>query len=246
MIVLAHLSDPHFDGSARNAERAAQVMAYLSDPALPIDAILVTGDIADHGLPTEYEQAAKILSAPHPVLTCPGNHDVRGAYREVLLGEPASNEPINQLCRMAGATFAMCDSSIPGEDAGLLADETLAWLEGVLGDTAEGTPIFVCFHHPPVVLHAPLADAIRLRQEERLADLIARHPQVVAVLCGHAHTPAASTFAGRPVLVAPGVTSTLKLPFEPGDTIDLRVPPALAFHILDDDWRLTSHYRLAT
>lgn len=66
MIVLAHLSDPHFDGSARNAKRAAQVMAYLSDPALPIDAILVTGDIADHGLPTEYEQAAKILSAPHP------------------------------------------------------------------------------------------------------------------------------------------------------------------------------------
>ncbi|MET0492684.1 MAG: hypothetical protein ABW000_06080 [Actinoplanes sp.] len=38
----------------------------------------------------------------------------------------------------------------------------------------------------------------------RLAALIAAHPQVAAVLTGHAHTAAASTFAERPLLVAPG------------------------------------------
>jgi 3',5'-cyclic-AMP phosphodiesterase len=71
-----------------------------------------------------------------------------------------------------------------------------------------------------------------------------RHPRVVAVLCGHAHTAAASTFAGRPLLVAPGVVSTLRLPWENADTMDRTMPPALAFHILDEAGRLTTHYRM--
>jgi hypothetical protein len=65
-------------------------------------------------------------------------------------------------------------------------------------------------------------------------------------VCGHAHTPAASTFAGRPLLVAPGVVSTLRLPWEHGEVLDHSLPPAIAFHVLDDEWRLTTHYRLVS
>lgn len=244
MIVVAHLSDTHFDGGERNADRAVRVMAYLNDLARPVDAVLVTGDIADHGLPAEYDQANKILSSPYPVLRCPGNHDVRGAYQEVLLGQPSSDAPINQAHRVGGAVFAMCDSTIPGRDDGFLSEETIAWLESVLADSPDDAPVFVCFHHPPVELHIPLIDGIRQRGEQRLADLVSRYPQVVAILCGHAHTAAASTFAGRPLLVAPGVVSTLKLPWERGGVIDFELPPAVAFHILDEDHRLTTHYRV--
>lgn len=53
------------------------------------------------------------------------------------------------------------------------------------------------------------------------------------------------TFAGRLLLVAPGVASTLRLPWETDIDLDLQMPPALAFHVLDDEWRLTTHYRLA-
>lgn len=56
MIVLAHISDLHLDGGERNAERAARVMSYLNGFAQPVDALLVTGDIADHGLAAEYEE----------------------------------------------------------------------------------------------------------------------------------------------------------------------------------------------
>jgi Icc protein len=79
-----------------------------------------------------------------------------------------------------------------------------------------------------------------------LAQLVARHPQVVAIPCGHAHSAAASTFAGRPLLVAPGIVSTLRLPWERGEAVDWRLPPAIAFHVLDDDRRLTTHYRVIT
>jgi 3',5'-cyclic AMP phosphodiesterase CpdA len=242
MIVFAQLSDIHLDLSDRNEERAARVMRYLNDLPRPLDAVLVTGDLADHGLATEYEQVAKVLVSPQPVFICPGNHDIRGPYREVLLGEPASEEPINRVHRVGEARFLMCDSSIPGRDDGLLADETIDWIEATLAtDTG---PAFICFHHPPVTLSIPLVDEIRQFREERLAAVVQRHNEIVAVLCGHAHTGAASTFAGRPVIVAPGVVSTALLPWESGGVVSYDLPPAVAFHILDDEARLTTHYRV--
>jgi 3',5'-cyclic-AMP phosphodiesterase len=245
MLVVAQLSDIHLDGSERNAERAERVMAYLNGLPRPIDAVLVTGDIADHGLASEYEEARKILVSPHPLFTCPGNHDIRAPYREGLLGEPAGDEPINRAHRAGGAVFALCDSSIPGRPEGFLADETLEWLDALLSAEPE-SPAFVCFHHPPLVLHAPYVDQIRQHGEERLAELIGRHPQVVGVLCGHAHTGAATTFAGRPLLVAPGVVSTIMLPWESDEIVDYQMPPVVAFHVLDDDRRLTTHYRVVS
>jgi Icc protein len=249
MIVFAQLSDLHLDGSNERAGRAAAVITYLNGLSMPVDAVLVTGDIADHGLPAEYEQARAILSASRsPVFCCPGNHDARAAYREVLLGDHGPADPaapVNQVHCQGGALVALCDSTIPDRDDGYLADETISWLDGVLAGH-RGTASLVCFHHPPAALHSPDVDTIRQFGEQRLAGVIAGHPQVVAILCGHAHTPAATSFAGRPLLVAPGVASTLVLPWEHGGGTDDRAPAAIAFHLLDDHQRLVTHYRVVT
>ncbi len=241
MIVFAQLSDTHLDGSQHRADRVRAVMASLAGGRAPLDAVLVTGDVADHGLPSEYEQARSLLAGPWPVLICPGNHDERAAFRRVLLGGEG-DLPINQVHRMPGAVFALCDSTIPGHDDGYLADDTLAWLDSELrADPA--TPAFVVLHHQPVLLHTETSDVIRLSGEDRLAAVIGRHPQVIAVLCGHAHSAAATTFAGRPLLVAPGVVSTSALPWEKRDRADLAAPPAVAYHALGGDGRLITHYR---
>ena len=241
MIVFAQLSDTHLDGSRPRADRVRAVMASLAGGRAPLDAVLVTGDIADHGLPGEYEQARSLLTGPWPVLFCPGNHDERTAFRRVLLGGDG-DLPINQVHRMPGAVFVLCDSTIPDNDDGYLADETLAWLDDELG-ADPATPAFVVLHHQPVLLHTVTSDVIRLFGEDRLAAVIGRHPQVVAVLCGHAHSAAATTFAGRPLLVAPGVVSTSALPWEERDSADLTAPPAVAYHALGDDGLLITHYR---
>ncbi len=241
MLVIAHLSDTHFDGDPRVTERSRRVMDYLDGLPGPLDAILVSGDIADHGLTSEYELARTHLTSPrYPVLLLPGNHDRRGTFRETLLGGPPGEQPINQVAKVGDTVFALCDSSIPGRPDGLLSDDTLAWLESVL---REGAPTFVCFHHPPVTVHEPTIDRIRLGDADRLAEVLRRHDNAVAVLCGHAHTGAASTFAGRPVLVAPGVYSTLLLPWESDRVVDRDLPPALAFHVYAEG-RLTTHYRV--
>ncbi|MEV0321896.1 metallophosphoesterase [Streptomyces sp. NPDC050658] len=243
-ILLAQISDLHLDGSERSTERAARVMDYLGELPQPVDALLVTGDIADHGTPAEYEEAAELLKAPFPVLTCPGNHDVRTAYREALLGEEPAEGPINRVHRVGRAAILMCDSTIPGRDEGRLAPETYDWITGTLDALPPKTPALLAFHQPPVALHHPLPDAHRLEHPEQLAALMAKHPQVTAVITGHAHTAATSTFADRPLIVGPAVTWTLRLPWEGPSPADRTQPPALAFHVLDNTNRLTTHYRV--
>ncbi|MER7951451.1 metallophosphoesterase [Streptomyces sp. NPDC096079] len=249
MIVIAHVSDVHLDAERRSQDRTRAVLRYLEELPYDLAAVLVTGDVADHGAPDEYAVARELLTSRHPLLVCPGNHDDRAAFRKGLLtAETAVRDdaPVNQVLRGEGFVIALCDSSVPGEDQGLLEDETLAWLDGVLADTPRDVPVLVAFHHPPVPLHTPYVDGIRQFGEERLAALAARHPHLTAFLAGHAHTAAATTFAGRPLLVAPGVVSALRLPWENPTGhphVHLDLPPALAFHVLDEDGRLTTHYR---
>ena len=95
MILAAQLSDTHFDGKPRNIERVERVMAFLADLPRRPDVILVTGDVTDSGRPEQYAEARLALAADLPVCVLPGNHDDRGAFRSVLLGEPASTAPIN-------------------------------------------------------------------------------------------------------------------------------------------------------
>jgi Icc protein len=245
MLVLAQVSDFHVDGGTRSVARAERVMGYLAALPRPVDAVLVTGDVADHGTAGEYRAAREVLRSEVPVLACPGNHDLRAPFRRVLLGHPDGDErPVNQVHRVAGATVALCDSTIPGRDDGRLAEETIAWLDAVLGDAPDG-PALVAMHHPPVALGIPFVDDIRQRDGQRLEEVLRRHPQVVAVLCGHAHTAASTQFAGRPLVVAPGVATTAMLPLErpEGPVLDAELPASIAFHVLDGE-RLTSHFRV--
>ncbi|GIH29248.1 3',5'-cyclic adenosine monophosphate phosphodiesterase CpdA [Acrocarpospora phusangensis] len=252
MIVLAHVSDVHIDGSDRNTERTTRIMSYVE--GLDVTAVLVTGDIADNGAEDEYTIAQAALKTRHPSIICPGNHDIRAPFRKVLLDSspgPSSpvtlsddvpDAPVNQVLRVPGATIILCDSSIPGRPDGRLDDATLAWLDATL--TTETGPVFVGMHHPPTPLGIPYVDGIGLQEPENLAAILERHPHVVATLVGHAHTAAATTFANRPLLVAPGVVSTALPPFESTTRppVDYDLPPAFALHIFDNG-HLTTHYR---
>ncbi|MFD9905262.1 metallophosphoesterase [Streptomyces sp. NPDC059063] len=246
MLVLAQISDLHLDGTPRATERAERVLDHLRTLPGTLDALLVTGDIADHGAESEYKEAARLLftDAPWPVLTCPGNHDVRAPYRTGLLDEPPSDAPVNRSHRVGDTEILMVDSSLPGSDEGLIDEETYAWIKDRLDALNGRTPVLLSFHHHPVEMHHPRLDTWRLRHPEPLADLVERHPEIVALIIGHAHTPAATTFAGRPLVVGPGVTSTLRLPWEGEGLVSLDAPVGLAFHVLDDERRLTTHFRV--
>lgn len=59
MVLLAQISDLHLDGTERATRRAAKTMDYLRGLPRPVDALLVTGDIADHADVSEYKEATR-------------------------------------------------------------------------------------------------------------------------------------------------------------------------------------------
>src|SRR5215207_8374612 len=95
-MLLVQVSDLHLDGSAVRYERAARVLAYVAGLD-GVAAVLVSGDIADHGTPAEYAEARELLAGlPQRVLSCPGNHDVREPYEQVLLGRAPHGGAVNE------------------------------------------------------------------------------------------------------------------------------------------------------
>lgn len=246
MILVAQVSDTHFDLGTRNTERAQRVMAYLADLRRRPDVIVVTGDITDSGKPEQYAEARMALQADIPVYAIPGNHDERSAFREVLLGVPPVDAPVNQVHRAGDLTLILLDSSDPGQSSGRIAQETYDWLAATLAATPADAAVLLALHHPPVLLHSPIVDPIALVEPERLAAVVAGDERIVATLAGHAHTAGTSTFGGRPLLLGPSTASVLGGEWElapPERVMDYAPEPAVALHVLDDDHRLTTHFR---
>ena len=244
-MVVAHVSDTHVGNAVQDpAPRMAALMDHLLAMSPRPDVLLVTGDVADHGLAEEYAAARAWLDRwPGPLAVCPGNHDVRSAFVEGL-GVPARS-----VTEAAGLRFVMLDSLVDAVDGvrvdeGRLGADQLAWLDRALG--ASDVPAFVCLHHPPTTIGLELMDPIRLVDGDDLAAVLDHHPHVVATLVGHAHTMSATTFAGRPLLVGGGVVSTVTADAEPVDTLWYAAPPGLALHLVDDTERpprVTTHWR---
>jgi 3',5'-cyclic AMP phosphodiesterase CpdA len=246
VLVIAHLSDTHFGATPEAAGRVRRVLEALLAMDPRPDVLLHTGDVADHGLPDEYAEAVEVLSAwPGPMPISPGNHDVRAAYAAAFLPD-ADVAKADRAHEVGGTRFLMLDSLVDAvdgvrQDHGLLGADTLAWLDAELA--GDDRPSFVCLHHPPVEIGVSLMDPIRLVDADDLAAVLGPHAHVVATLVGHAHTMAASTFAGRPLLIGGGVVSTVSLDQEDLPLLWYDAPPSYAIHLLHDDGRLTTHWR---
>ncbi|MEU8261713.1 metallophosphoesterase [Micromonospora sp. NPDC048999] len=243
-MLIAHLSDPHVGLRPDAADRFRQVVSHLVAVRPAPDVVILTGDVADHGMPEEYELARKILAPMAiPVVVGTGNHDVREHFAAAFA--PGHEGPVDTAIDVGGYRFLMLDSLVPAPpggrvDYGTLSPQTLDWLDRHLDD---GRPSFVCLHHPPVDIHVRPADNVKLTNAAELEAVLRRHGNVVAVLVGHAHTMCATTFAGLPLLIGGGITSTVCLDEEDMPSPNTAVAPTLAWHLVGEDNRVVTHWR---
>jgi 3',5'-cyclic AMP phosphodiesterase CpdA len=182
----------------------------------PVDAILVSGDLAEHGAPEEYALAAELIGTLGiPVHVLPGNKDDRATMRKAFDLPGEADAPIDYAADLGPLRLIVVDSTIPGEDRGDLMPAQLEWLEAELAGAA-GRPTIVAMHQPPLVTGMADWDGVIMRPADReaLAAVIARHPQVRAIVGGHLHRIAASSLAGRPVIVAPSTFVQARPNFE--------------------------------
>lgn len=218
---LIHLSDTHLLGhdrrlsgrfdTVRNLERTLEGIERLG---IRPDAIVFTGDLTDLGEPEAYRLLREMVEPfarrlDTPVVWVAGNHDERTALRRDLLDLAPTEEPVTGVWDLGGLRLIALDSSVPGWHHGDLDDEQLEWLSEELAEPAPlGT--ILALHHPPLPSHIPLFDILELRDQGRLAEVIAGS-DVRGILAGHLHYSTSGTFAGIPVTVAAATCYTMNL-----------------------------------
>jgi 3',5'-cyclic-AMP phosphodiesterase len=239
--ILAQLSDLHLgDGRKTRGDPAAGLaaaVAALRRLPTPVDAVVVTGDLADHGSAAEYALAHDLLAVLEvPVHVLPGNNDDRAALREAfgLPGEP--DDPVDYAVDLGPLDLVVVDSTVPGKTRGVFEPGQLQRLDTTLAANA-GKPTVVAMHHPP--LTTAIADwdrwNMRAGQRRAIGETIAAHPHVVAIVAGHLHRVAASTLAGRPVISGPSTFTQARPDFR-AETVEMNgSPPGFALHALLGD-----------
>lgn len=243
---LAQVSDTHVrsdDGGAAaiQLKRAmAQAVEYKAD------VILLTGDLVNDAREDEYAVLAEALAdPPAPLYLMPGNHDDRGLLRRFF--PQHSYLPREGALHFAIENFPVriiaLDDIVPGETHGLLRRSGAEWLESALS-VERGKPTIVALHHPPVLTHDLLFDTIGLLDAEAFATVIARHRQVLRVICGHHHRVAIGQVAHAPVIVAPSTSWTYGLAMNDGQRIAPKTSeqPGWMLHAWTDVGGVASHF----
>lgn len=228
MAVIAHLSDPHLDGSSERLHRFQVILQQVAD--LPeLDAVLISGDLTDHGAASEYEQFFNALPSAGPLLTVAGNHDLAGPLLNALdaHGLPAT---LNSTLDLAGVRLIGLDSHIDQHDEGALDTTALEYARARLAHSE--SPVILALHHPPVPVGHHIMDRFGLKNADALADLVRTHDNIIGIFTGHVHSAFVTTFAGVPLVSAPGIASTMRLGSKTDPIADPKAMPGLAIHTI--------------
>lgn len=225
---LLHLSDTHLlppggrlYGSLAPERTLRRIIEDLLIEGTRPEAMIFTGDLADHGDPEAYrmlrnivEPAASEIGAQ--VIWCMGNHDDRGAFRESLFGQTDNHKPVDRTYDVGGLRVITLDTSVPGHHWGDVTDAQLDWLAEELSERAPHGTI-LAMHHPPLPCIQDLAAVVELRGQRALAEVI-EGSDVRSIIAGHLHFSTSGTFAGVPVSVASATCYTQDLTAAPRAT----------------------------
>src|SRR5438132_728794 len=131
----------------------AQAITHINSLNPRPDAVIASGDLTDHGRAEEYDTLREILSALiPPVFVIPGNHDRREVLLKAFAGEGYMPPPDAPFVNYAIDRFPLrlvgVDTTVPGQNHGMMSEERLRWLDDKLGARPD-SPTLIFMHHPP-------------------------------------------------------------------------------------------------
>ncbi|WP_394826039.1 phosphodiesterase [Pendulispora albinea] len=250
-MLLAQISDFHvgklgssIDTEYRTSEHLRRAVEHINRLAPRPDVVLCTGDLVDEGSTEEYARLVALLAElTMPFYVVPGNHDHRENLRAAFGGRgylPAEGF-LQYTVDLGELRLIALDTHVPGAPGGLLCAERLAWLDARLGEEPQRATV-VMQHHPPFRSGISYIDTMGLEGIEGFTEVVARHPQVERVLCGHLHRPIVRRVAGTVAMTCPSTSHQLELDLrEPGRLALVDEPPVCLLHVFREGLGLITH-----
>ncbi|HUB14465.1 MAG TPA: phosphodiesterase [Acetobacteraceae bacterium] len=252
-MLIAQLTDLHVRPPGQAANRVAEtnmlverafraVAAFTPHP----DVILLTGDLTECGLEAEYAILTRLIRRhlTPPVYVIPGNHDRREVLRrclEHLPGVTADPFYVQYAVEDFPVRLVMLDTVVPGAGHGELRAEQLHWLDRTLAQVPH-KPTMIGMHHPPFNCGIAHMDRIKLHNAAALAEVVARHPQVERIVCGHHHRVITTRLGQAIASISPSVAHQVEMSLHPDDRgAFVFEPPAYQLHRWTPEDGIVSH-----
>ncbi|MGI9478138.1 MAG: phosphodiesterase [Hyphomicrobiaceae bacterium] len=240
---LIHVTDPHLPPPGRTLctlDAAARLRAVVDDVnRLHADAaaLVLTGDVAYHGLEPGYRLAREILGE----LTVPchlliGNHDDREVFKSCFVDTPVDDGGFVQYAvETPAGSLIMLDTVHHGHEDGEMCAARLDWLEARLEERA-GHGVFVFMHHPPFDVGIGSLDACKMVQGAALAKLLKAHGDVRHIFYGHVHRAITGSWHGIPATALPSTNHQVGLLLaESTEMVGTLEPPAYGVVLIDGE-----------
>lgn len=181
-MMIVHVSDIHCGPEfQRDVFETAVEEINVLDP----DALVVTGDLTENGLLSQYRQAREVIDSIKcsRKVVCSGNHDYRSTgyllFRRFF--------PSKQVLKVNNCVFAIVSTARPERNDGEVGHRQVVWLEKTLAKHGKMTKIVAMHHHLIQVPdtgpdNIPVVDA-----GDTLRGIL--EAKVDLVLGGHRHRP---------------------------------------------------------
>ena len=186
-----HVTDPHLfadpDSSLRGTithATLAAVIEHIRSCDWPADVVAMTGDVIQDDTAAAYERFRELMTPMDlPVYCVPGNHDIRALMQAAL------DTPPFHYCtsvQLGNWLITGIDSCVENDAGGLVNDQELARLGGILSST-DADHVAVCLHHPPLPMGSKWLDQVGLNNAAEFLALVCGAGNVRTTLFGHVH-----------------------------------------------------------
>ncbi|HZF34179.1 MAG TPA: phosphodiesterase [Candidatus Angelobacter sp.] len=252
-MLLAQISDLHVVARGKRLYGRIDTPAFLTRAVAHLNALAprpdfvwITGDLVDQGSPAEYAHLREILGGLEiPWALMPGNHDDRASLRRAFADQPylpRDGEFLQYALDDLPLRLLALDTLIPGESGGRLCQARLEWLAARLAEHPD-RPTVIAMHHPPFLTGLAEMDTINCDNSAALGAIVAEHPQIERIVCGHVHRPMVIRWNGTVVTTAPATAHQVALNLLDGTpTAWIMEPPACHLHYWRADSGLVTHH----
>lgn len=226
-------------GMADTARHLAESVSEINEMRPRPAAVLITGDLVERPGPKTYSHFRDLIAPLEmPVYLMPGNHDdpefMWDYFRDTPMF-PARPPHYQYAIEDFPFRVLMLNSHLDNSELPAFGAERAQWLDEQLESSDK--PTLLAIHHPPFQTGVEFVDMVGPEWYEEMGRIVARHPHVLKIICGHGHFDLSGRLGKVPAQMV-GATAHQLIAARGMDVApsfdNVRVPPVL-HHWLDGD-----------